>query len=101
MKLCGHFRTWYPVAQRKNYMTRILPVPPLVPNDETVVAIKAARRGELVTVGSTDNLVASLNAGDKKPRSSRESGDPGWKIADSVTLALDSGKSVFTQIRFS
>ncbi len=50
-------------------MTRIarekkLPFEPLVPNEETIEAMKAARRGELVTVGSIDNLFAELNAGD-------------------------------------
>ena len=40
---------------------RALPFEPLVPNEETIEAMKAARRGEVVTVGSTDNLVASLN----------------------------------------
>lgn len=43
---------------------KILPFEPLVPNDETIEAIKAARRGELVKVGSTDNLLESLNARD-------------------------------------
>ena len=51
-------------------MARTLRFAPLVPNDGTIVAIKAARRGKLVTAGSTDKLVASLNADDKKPRSS-------------------------------
>ena len=41
-----------------------LPFAPLVPNEETVEAMKAARRGELVTVGSADNLLEMLNAGD-------------------------------------
>ena len=41
-----------------------LPFEPLVPNDETIEAMKAARRGELVTVGSLDKLAASLKAGD-------------------------------------
>ena len=50
-------------------MTRIaaekaLPFEPLVPNAETIEAMKAARRGELVSVGSPENLLASLNAGD-------------------------------------
>lgn len=50
-------------------MTRIaaekaLPFEPLTPNAETIAAMKAARRGELVTVGSADQLLASLNAGD-------------------------------------
>jgi DNA-damage-inducible protein J len=50
-------------------MTRIakekmLPFEPLVPNDETIEAMKAARRGELAVVGSADNLLEMLNAGD-------------------------------------
>lgn len=32
------------------------------PNAETIAAMEAARRGELVTVGSPENLLASLNA---------------------------------------
>jgi DNA-damage-inducible protein J len=43
---------------------KALPFEPLVPNDETIEAMKAARRGELVAVGSPDNLLESLNAGD-------------------------------------
>jgi len=43
---------------------KALPFEPLVPNEETVEAMKAARRGELVTVDSTEALFASLNAGD-------------------------------------
>jgi DNA-damage-inducible protein J len=43
---------------------KALPFDPLVPNDETIKAMKAARRGDLVTVGSPDNLVASLNEDD-------------------------------------
>jgi len=50
-------------------MTRIarekkLPFEPLVPNEETIEAMKAARRGELVNVGSVDDLFAELNADD-------------------------------------
>ncbi|MFI4976631.1 MAG: type II toxin-antitoxin system RelB/DinJ family antitoxin [Caulobacterales bacterium] len=50
-------------------MTRIaaekaLPFEPLVPNAETIEAMRAARRGELVTAGSPDQLLASLNADD-------------------------------------
>jgi DNA-damage-inducible protein J len=33
-----------------------------MPNAETVEAMKAARRGELITVGSIDNLLADLHA---------------------------------------
>jgi DNA-damage-inducible protein J len=43
---------------------KALPFEPLVPNAETVEAMKAARRGELVTVDSTDALLASLNEDD-------------------------------------
>ncbi len=43
---------------------KALPFEPLVPNAETIEAMKAARRGELVTVGSPDELVASLNEDD-------------------------------------
>ena len=43
---------------------KALPFEPLVPNAETIEAMKAARRGELVTAGSSDKLVASLNADD-------------------------------------
>jgi DNA-damage-inducible protein J len=43
---------------------KALPFEPLVPNAETIEAMKAARRGELVTVGNPDKLLASLNAGD-------------------------------------
>jgi DNA-damage-inducible protein J len=39
-----------------------LPFEPLVPNAETIEAMKAARRGELTTVGSPKGLIASLNA---------------------------------------
>ena len=50
-------------------MTRIarekkLPFEPLIPNEETIETMKAARRGEVVNVGSIDNLFAELNAGD-------------------------------------
>jgi DNA-damage-inducible protein J len=40
---------------------KALPFEPLVPNAETIEAMKAARRGELVTVGSPEDLLASLN----------------------------------------
>jgi DNA-damage-inducible protein J len=43
---------------------KALPFEPLVPNAETIEAMKAARRGEVVKVGSPDKLLASLNAGD-------------------------------------
>jgi DNA-damage-inducible protein J len=43
---------------------KALPFEPLVPNPETVAAMKAARRGDLVTVGAVDELLADLNADD-------------------------------------
>ncbi len=43
---------------------KALPFEPLTPNAETIAAMKAARRGELVTVGDADSLLASLNEND-------------------------------------
>jgi DNA-damage-inducible protein J len=43
---------------------KALPFQPFVPNAETIEAMKAARRGELVTVGSPEELLASLNEDD-------------------------------------
>ena len=37
-----------------------MPFEPLVPNDETIEAMKAARRGELTTVGPPQKLLARL-----------------------------------------
>jgi DNA-damage-inducible protein J len=45
------------IAQEKS-----LPFEPLVPNEATIKAMKAARRGELVEVDSTDALLTTLNA---------------------------------------
>jgi DNA-damage-inducible protein J len=41
---------------------KALPFEPLNLNGETVAAMKAARRGELVKVGRPDKLLRSLNA---------------------------------------
>jgi DNA-damage-inducible protein J len=41
---------------------KALPFEPLIPNKETIEAMKAARRGELITVGKVDSLLADLNA---------------------------------------
>ena len=38
------------------------PPPPHAPNDETIAAIRAAERGELVRVGDPSNLIADLDA---------------------------------------
>ncbi len=43
---------------------KALPFEPLVPNAETIEAMKAARRGDLVAVGTPDKLLENLNAGD-------------------------------------
>ncbi len=43
---------------------KALPFEPLVPNAETIEAMKAARRGDLIKAGAPDALLASLNAGD-------------------------------------
>ena len=50
-------------------MTRVaaekrLPFELLVPNEETIEAMKAARHGDLVTVGELRDLMADLNAND-------------------------------------
>lgn len=43
---------------------KALPFEPLAPNDATIEAIKAARRGELTTGGSPEELLAKLNEDD-------------------------------------
>jgi DNA-damage-inducible protein J len=43
---------------------KALPFEPLVRNAETIEAMKAARRGDLIKVESPDSLLASLNADD-------------------------------------
>jgi DNA-damage-inducible protein J len=43
---------------------KALPFEPLVPNAETIEAMKAARRGDLVVAGTPDKLLGSLNADD-------------------------------------
>jgi len=41
-----------------------LPFEPLVPNAETIAAMKAARQGNVVTFDSVEDLMADLNADD-------------------------------------
>jgi DNA-damage-inducible protein J len=41
-----------------------LPFDPLIPNAETVTAMKAARRGDMVKIGGLDELLADLHADD-------------------------------------
>lgn len=43
---------------------KALPFEPFVPNAKTIEAIKAARRGNLITASSLDNLLTELNAND-------------------------------------
>jgi DNA-damage-inducible protein J len=43
---------------------KALPFEPLIPNAETVEAMLAARRGELIHVGDVSNLLTVLNADD-------------------------------------
>jgi DNA-damage-inducible protein J len=52
------------VLLRRKSWKSALPLEPLNPNAETVAAMKAARRGELVKAGKPDKLLESLNAGD-------------------------------------
>ena len=40
---------------------KALPFEPLIPNDQTIEAMKAARRGELKTAGRPEKLLASLD----------------------------------------
>lgn len=43
---------------------KVLPFEPLTPNAETIEAMKAARRGELVTAGNVEHLFETLRADD-------------------------------------
>ncbi len=48
----------------RTVVERALPFDPLTPNQETVEAMMAARRGELVKVGNASDLLADLHADD-------------------------------------
>jgi DNA-damage-inducible protein J len=43
---------------------KIFPFEPLIPNKKTIAAMKAARTGKLVHVGTIDNLLDDLNEKD-------------------------------------
>ena len=43
---------------------KALPFEPLVPNERTIAAMRAARRGEVVTVGPPGKLISSLDEDD-------------------------------------
>jgi DNA-damage-inducible protein J len=53
------FRMMMRIAKEK-----ALPFEPLIPNDETIEAMRAAQRGEFAWSGSADKLLAGLNADD-------------------------------------
>ncbi len=40
---------------------KALPFEPLIPNDETIAAMKEARRGKLESFSNVDDLMADLN----------------------------------------
>jgi DNA-damage-inducible protein J len=44
---------------------KALPFEPLIPNEETIEAMRASRRGELISVCTPDGLIASLNETDE------------------------------------
>ncbi len=43
---------------------KALPFAPLIPNEETIAAMKEARKGKLKSFASVDDLMADLNADD-------------------------------------
>lgn len=43
---------------------KALPFEPLTPNKETIEAMRAARRGDLIAVDSIEHLLSSLNEND-------------------------------------
>lgn len=40
---------------------KALPFEPLIPNAKTIAAMKAARRGDLISINNVNDLLASLN----------------------------------------
>ena len=52
------------MMMRRIVAERRLPFDPLVPNATTIAAIEAARRGELETAGSIDEMFEQLDRGD-------------------------------------
>ena len=64
-----HFAFGYDIGLNSAVAHRIandkaLPFEPLIPNADTIEAMKAVRRGDVVDAGSVDALFASLNAED-------------------------------------
>jgi DNA-damage-inducible protein J len=60
LTLSGAFR----MMLMRTVAERRLPFDPLIPNAETVEAMKAAQRGEVVKVGSIERLMDDLHAVD-------------------------------------
>ena len=48
-------------------MEQVLPSDQLIPNEETIEAMKEARRGALPSFESVEALMVSLNAEDREP----------------------------------
>jgi DNA-damage-inducible protein J len=75
---------------------KALPFEPLVPNEETIEAMKAARRGELVEVGAPSELLASLNADSQRARFvNKEKGRKraAFSIEDDVSISVPTNPS--------
>lgn len=53
-----------PLMLLRTAAENVLPFDPFVPNEETIKAMEAARRGELLHVGGVDELMADLDADD-------------------------------------
>jgi len=52
------------LLMKKIVAEKAFPFNPLIPNDETIRAIKEAREGKAVSVGSVDALFEELNTDD-------------------------------------
>ncbi len=60
LTLSGAFR----MLLMRTVAERALPLDPLDAHEETIEAMRAARRGDLVKVGNVDHLMADLHADD-------------------------------------
>jgi len=56
----------YCLLMTKIAVEKALPFDPLIPNDETIEAVKAARRGELIAVASPAELFSDLDDADEE-----------------------------------
>lgn len=48
-------------SEKMRLRKKALPFEPLIPNEETIEAMKSTRRGEVVAIGNVNNLLANLN----------------------------------------